>query len=509
MMRPLFSLRVGSLLASASWALLSVDPRGFAAKLAERIRLSSGGVSRPPISWLNRLAASSPSRAREMIDAGELTAGLRAVVEQGHGAPSGDLHLARRTAERLEQLRSRPATGRTPRTSGGELRVLHFLTNSYPHTQSGYTVRSHHVLECQRAAGIVACAVTRLGYPVLVGRIPSSDVQEIDQIHYRRLLPWRYPAGLAQRHRLALRLLVARARDMEATVLHTTTDYLNALVVAEASQELGVPWIYEVRGELESTWASRQPDETTARESEFYRLAREQETRCMQAADAVVALSEISRGQLIDRGIPSEKITVIPNAIDERELGRDYDRAEIRRELGLDPDATLVGTVTAVVGYEGLDTLLTAVEHLPADHVVLIVGDGTARPELERLAEQMGVAHRVIFVGRQPAAEIWRWYAALDVFVVPRSDTHVTRTVTPIKPLQAMALNIPVVASDLPALREVTGNRAVYVSPGDPSALADAITRTLGTSQRGPEWVAGRTWTQNGQLYRRVYETVR
>lgn len=509
----LFLLRMTTLLATATANLFVADPRGFADKLAERIRLANGIASRLPTGWLRRFAAGGNTNARALINAGDLTAGIRRVAEQGQAASASDIHLAKRTIERIEQLEILPSTTREQTLQIPEdtqHRVLHVLTNSKPFTNSGYTVRSHHVLTCQQEVGIKVEAVTRVGYPVLVGKIPSSPHQIIDGITYHRLLPPRYPPALTARDAIAVRMIVDRAKAMEATILHTTTDYTNALVVAEAAKQLRVPWVYEVRGELESTWLSRQPADQQAKAelSEFYRLARDQETRCMRAADAVVALSEISKQQLVERGVPQKKISVIPNAVDVGEIGREFDQTVVRNELGLDEDVVLVGAVTAVVDYEGLDTLIESLQYLPAKYKVLVVGDGTERLNLEELAKNLGVVDRVRFTGRQPSKDIWRWYAALDVFVVPRKDTKVTRIVTPIKPLTAMALGIPVVMSDLPALREVTGDRAEYVIPENPRVLARAMARLVGQHQKGIDWVQSRTWSEIGTKYRNLYREI-
>lgn len=507
-LNPLFQLRVISLLTTATSNLITADLQGFAGKLAERIRLAGGPVSQLPIGWLRRIADGQSSEARRLIDEGHLTEGVRCVVEQGMAANQSDIHLAKRTVERLQLLEIPPRTTMPVNIQNHQHRVLHVLTNSKPFTNSGYTVRSHHVLKCQQRVGIDVQAVTRLAYPVLVGKIPMSSTQEVSGVAYRRLLPWRYPSSLTNRNKLMVRMVVEQARAMNATILHTTTDYTNALVVAEAANRLGIPWVYEIRGELESTWLSRRPvnEQVRAEQSEFFRLARAQETRCMHAAHAVVALSEVSKAQLIERGVAAEKISVVPNAVDEAEVGREFDQRQIRRELGLAEEAVLIGTVTAVVDYEGLDTLIVALEHLPREYKALIVGDGTARPELEDLARRLGLTDRVFFAGRQPSEGIWRWYAALDVFVVPRKDTKVTRTVTPIKPLTGMALNVPVVASDLPALREVTGERAIYVVPEKPGALARGIQSAIGVEQGGPAWVSSRTWTENGARYSKLYD---
>ncbi len=80
----------------------------------------------------------------------------------------------------------------------------------------------------------------------------------------------------------------------------------------------------------------------------------------------------------------------------------------------------------------------------------------------------------------------------LEVFVVPRHDTLVCRAITPIKALSAQVIGVPVVASDLLALREVTGGVEIYAPAGQADALAAAIFG-VEKSTAGREWVASRT----------------
>lgn len=517
MIKPLFFLRNLSLLASAASRLAAEDPAGFLEKVGERIRTSDSPLlSKVPTGWLAvgtaKKGNSALAEARELIENGELTQGINLLESRGAEASRAEKHLAQRTRQRLTQLQEIPPAGLNGQLAA-EIRVLHVLTNSQPYTHSGYTVRSQNVLQAIQGNGIAVHAVTRLAYPVLVGKIPASESQKIEGITYERMLPWIYPFSLQNRDDLAVKMIVEKARRFRATILHTTTDFKNALVTARAAAELGIPWVYEVRGELESTWLSKRPAEkqTAAEDSEFYRLAREQETRCAQAASAVVTLSEISKRQLVERGVEENKIHVVPNAIDEAYIGKSFNRAEIRTELGL-PAEPLVGSVTSVVDYEGLDTLIRSLAHLPAEVRVLIVGEGTARPELQELAVALGVEERVLFVGRQPQQDIWKWYAALDVFAVPRKNIPVCRTVTPIKALMAQSLGIPVVASDLPALREVTGSFAEYVPAESPEELAAGIVRQLDAGDSAEEldpWIRTRTWRENGVRYRRIYEGLR
>lgn len=499
-----FHARLVALLFSAATTQAVADPSTFAAKVAERVRRADGRLGMLPTGWLLLLANRGESETRALANVGELTKGLAA-----SGSRRADRKLKHSIREQLGELQAVPAES-VAESSSADVRVLHYLTNSLPHTMSGYAVRSHNVLLAQIRQGIDARAITRPAYPVLVGQRPASDEETLDGVRYARILKWHHPGSLRRRREIAVEAVVAAARKMDATVLHTTTDYANALVVSEAARMLDVPWVYEVRGELEATWVSRQSDEARARASEFFRLAREQETRCMKAAAGVVALSEVSRRQLIERGISEDKISVVPNAVTDEDINRSFDRAHVRRELGLPEAARIVGTVTAVVDYEGLDTLINALEYLDERFRVLIVGEGQARPELENQAERLGLSDRVIFAGRQDEKTIWKWYAALDVFAVPRKDTPVCRTVTPIKSLTAMALGIPVVASDLPALREVTGGFAEYVPAHDAEILARAIASQHGREQHPAvvDWLESRTWKSNGRRYDDLYRSL-
>ena len=196
-------------------------------------------------------------------------------------------------------------------------------------------------------------------------------------------------------------------------------------------------------------------------------------------ADHVLVLSNTQAEDMIARGVPAEKLTVVPNSVDQELLDLPRAPSRKREQLGL-PDGFWVGSVTAIVDYEGLPTLLEAVRILRDQGVpayAALVGDGVALPSLLERARQLGISDFVVAPGRLPPDEALLWYQALDVFTIPRRDTEVTRSVTPIKGLQAMALGIPLVVSDLPALTEVSSKdgQGVAVAPEDPQALAIAL----------------------------------
>ena len=164
------------------------------------------------------------------------------------------------------------------------------------------------------------------------------------------------------------------------------------------------------------------------------------------------------------------------------------------------------------MAYEGLDDLVRAFALLAPEYPqlrLLIVGDGVSRPALEEQISALGLSDRAIFTGRVPRDLAPLYHQALDVFVVPRKDLAVTRAVTPLKPVEALASARPVVGSDLPALREIIddGGTGLLAPAEDPRELAQAISTLLSDAgyraalgQAGRAAVlAGRTWAANAK----------
>jgi len=408
---------------------------------------------------------------------------------------------------------TRPPTRASPPVPN---RVLHVLTNSLPGTTAGYTIRSHLALTAQRDAGLDPHAVTRLGYPVTAGVLRPSPVDVVDGIPYYRLLPAR---GLPRRadHALALGVELAGVlvESLRPAVLHATTNYVNGQVALALRERYGLPVVYEVRGFLEESWLSRRRADRA--DSDRYRRSRAMETYCMRQADLVVTLGEVMKAEIVARGVPAERVLVVPNAVDARFLGDPPDPGSVRRRLHVRPGEWVVGLVSTFAAHEGIGTLVRAVALLRSAGLplrLLLVGDGPEAPALRRLAADLGIADAVVMPGWVPHAEIREWYAALDVFVVPRIDARVSHLVTPLKPVEAMALGRPVVASDVGGLAEIVSTATgVLVPPEHPIRMAEAIEGLLrdeparlamGAAAR--DWVAEeRTWAHNAARYRAAY----
>ncbi|MGG5751848.1 glycosyltransferase family 4 protein [Zafaria sp. Z1313] len=458
----------------------------------------------------------SATRARLRWHMGDMTGALEAL----EGATGSAGTLRSRLGSELQvfrgariQLEPRPGFVGRPR------RVLHVLINSLPHTGSGYAQRSHSTLVALRDQGWDVLAATRVGYPVQVGRILAADRDTVDGIEYRRLLPWRLADGMEQRLQQQATILAGIVEEFRPSVLHTTTHFVNAAVVRAVAEAYGIPWVYEVRGQLADTWASTRPVE--ARGSERYRLFREREGDAVRSADAVVTLGAQMRDEVARQGVDRARITICPNAVGEAFLAEPQTAERARTALGLDPAGEYIGTVSSIVAYEGLDDLVAAFAVLARERPalrLLIVGDGEALPRLKLQARELGIADRCLFPGRVQRADAPLYHQALDVFVVPRKDLEVTRSVTPLKPVEASASGRPVVASALPALGELVdeGVTGRLFPAEDVQALArilgslldDAGARTaLGTA--GRSWaLASRTWAANAERYATLYEAL-
>ncbi|MGO1544819.1 MAG: glycosyltransferase family 4 protein [Gulosibacter sp.] len=398
-------------------------------------------------------------------------------------------------------------------------RVLHVLTNSLPHTKSGYAQRTQSILRSLVSQDREVRAVTRPGYPAQVGVLWSKCVDQIDGIPYVRLTPRRLATGLDNKVQQHAEMLAEQVREFRPEVLHTTTHFTNALAVRAVAEAFGIPWVYEIRGLLADTWASNRG--AAATRSQRYQRFVARELEVAKDADAVVTLGFNMVQRLVKAGIDADKISLSPNAVDGAFLAPAPTRNAARKALGIVQDALYIGTVSSLVEYEGIEYLLEAAARLAPEFPKLrvrIAGDGVSLPGLQLLAERLGISDICEFPGRVDHSQaIWN-HAALDVFVAPRLDRLVTRNVTPMKTIEASAVARPVVASRLPALEELVIHRetGMLFEAENIDSLTEALAEILrdealrdrlGAAAR--EWaLETRTWAANAKTYAEIYSRV-
>jgi glycosyltransferase involved in cell wall biosynthesis len=198
---------------------------------------------------------------------------------------------------------------------------------------------------------------------------------------------------------------------------------------------------------------------------------------CSQAVESFVTNTE---------KIADNKTIVIYNGVDEERFSPSKNSTSIRAEFGMDEEAAVVGTVSSLTPHKGHEYLIQAaslvLSTLPAARF-LVVGDGPLRKKLEDQAKNLNIYPAVIFAGtRKDIPEI---LSLLDVFVLP---SH-TREGLGIAIIEAMAVERPVVASDIGGIPEVVNDSdtGLLVPPGDPEALAKATNELLQNPARAKE----------------------
>jgi PEP-CTERM/exosortase A-associated glycosyltransferase len=394
------------------------------------------------------------------------------------------------------------------------MRILHILDHSLP-KHSGYVFRTLAILREQRALGWQTLQLTspRQG-PT------SAQFEDVDGWRFHRT-PWvaapgpRVPGtGYLREMRATARRIEELARTFRADVLHAHSPVLNALPAMRAGRRLGIPVVYELR----ALWEDAAVDHGTTTEGSIrYRASRALETYVLRRVDHITTICEGLRREITQRGIPGERVTVIPNAVDTRDFHTECapDPA-LRARLGLD-GATVVGFAGSFYAYEGLTLLLDAAALLVPRHPklrVLLVGGGPQDEALRAQARDR-LDGRVVFAGRVSHAEMQRYYDLIDVLAYPRQRMRLTELVTPLKPLEAMAQGRMLVASDVGGHRELIrdGETGFLFPAGDVDALARVIDQVLA---RGADWPrmraqarrfveTERTWVRSVARYESVY----
>lgn len=253
-----------------------------------------------------------------------------------------------------------------------------------------------------------------------------------------------------------LRALTADLRARRPDIVHTH-GYRADVLGGWAAHRAGVPTVATAHGFTGGGARNRLYEWLQV---ESYRRGRQ-----------VVAVSRPLRDELGRRGVRSDQLHLVRNAWapDGAFLARD----EARRTLGLTGPTPVVGWVGRVGPEKGADVAVEALAHLPEARLS-IVGDGSSRAELERLAAQQGTSERITWHGWLPRADLL--LRGFDVLVLSSRTEG-----TPIIVLEALAAGVPVVATDVGGVSDIVRDEreALLVPSEDPPALARALQSVL------------------------------
>ncbi len=220
-------------------------------------------------------------------------------------------------------------------------------------------------------------------------------------------------------------------------------------------------------------------EETTWRGLQLVDLARAIETRVLRGADLRVAVSDEVLAAIAPFAAGGARITV-PNGVDTELFAAGHDRVRCRIAFGLPQDALLLGFTGSIRPWHGLDIAISALVDLPERVRLVVAGDGPVRSELARHATDLGVGHRVHWVGQLVHERIPQLLAACDLALAPYPQLP-NFGFSPLKLYEYLAAGVPVIASDIGQLRQAleNGRWGRLVAPGDPAALARSVTAEL------------------------------
>lgn len=331
----------------------------------------------------------------------------------------------------------------------------------------GCHVRIYEEARALQARGVEVQVVT---YPL--GRtIPGVPTSRTIRVPWYRKLEAGPSIHKVYIDGLLLMKTLAETRRFRPHVVHAHL-HEGASIALAARLVTRVPFVFDIQGSLADELAAHGAGN---RGGAFYGFARRVERFLYRRSDALVVNSVAAAGLLArEFGVPTERVTVAPDAVAAREVASS-DAAGVRSTLGLG-DGPVIAFLGLMNVYQGMDLLIGALPRLfekRPDATALLMG--FPEEQYRRRVEAAGLSSRVRFTGRVPYEDVTRLLSAATIAVSPKMTSSEGNG----KLLDYMAAGLPTVAFDTPVNREILGDDGLLVAQQDPDALADALIAAL------------------------------
>jgi len=270
--------------------------------------------------------------------------------------------------------------------------------------------------------------------------------------------------------------LMTRRPDV---VVGTSPQFFCAVAAYCLSVIKRAPFVFEVR----DIWPQSAVELGALKNRLLIRLLETIENRLYQRAALIVPVAESTQHYLISKGVPAEKIRIVPNGVDAKYLSSARAAPDrLREELGLEGKF-----IVSYIGTHGmshaLEVVLQAAKKLERDPEIhfLFVGEGAEKESLKRLAAELQLDNTT-FINQQTRERLLSFYCASDLSVVPLKRLPIFKKVLPSKLFELMGVGCPVICSveGEAAALVTTAEAGVCIEPENVDALVEAVIRLRG-----------------------------
>lgn len=399
-----------------------------------------------------------------------------------------------------------------------ENRLCYCLSMSLPYRTTGYATRSQYMAKAMNEK-FDLYVVTKPNFPWNANSetrtVPTEMVENIDGIRYIR-------QQTTSKENIITEMIESWVKtflELRPQYVVAASDYVNALPVMVAAKKLGIPFYYEVRGFWELTRVSANPSYKDTLKFKYEKFS---EARVCKNADGVFTLTTPMKNELVSRGVSEDKISLAPNCADLSLFDLKDKNTDLLNRLNIPQDVPVIGYIGSIQVYEGIDDLMRACATLNDKNIdfrLLIIGSSREsfdyKKQLCDLAEELKIGNKLIMLDRVDSNEVADYYSLIDIAPFGRKPFDVCELVSPIKPLEAMAMQKTVIVSDVGALKEIVidNETGLHFKKGDVNSYAEVLERAIVDSDlrkqlgiNARQWIEqNRQWSMNIDRMKEVF----
>lgn len=395
--------------------------------------------------------------------------------------------------------------------------ILHILYQSLPQI-SGSSIRSRDILLSQKEIGLNSYGIT--------SPFQKSDnfEEQIDEVLYYRSSIRKKDSISDHSKSFILRIkklygIITFTKEIrkiiefkKPDVLHAHAMFVCCIPALYLGKKYKIPVVYEVR----SLWML---NKEKSKKSLFFHLIEKVlfnlEIFLMKKVDLVVAINSNLAGVLVDSGVNDDKIIIVPNAVNTSLINSNKKKI-VNESDGL-VNVVCFGYIGTLTPHEGIDLLIRAFNDFNNEHEntkLLIYGKGI---ESEYIKQLSSINTNIQFMGGIEPQEVYKAFAKIDVIVNPRYKNKLTDSVTPLKPLEAMAYEKLFIGSNVGGIKELVTDRSngFLFNAGDETSLVkimkevvemDSLSKSKVKENALLYVMKHKSWLVNADLYKENYK---